>query len=95
MAAENCILDYKMQQYRLFKAMGASYMMLWTGRNIAQFMADVRQVHAIQNTSPKHSLSSTFSQRDAAHADIPSADIQPRKRSALQGFSDMPTGIPL
>ncbi len=46
MAAGNCILDYKMQQYRLFKAMGASYMMLWTGRNIAQFMADVRQVHA-------------------------------------------------
>ena len=57
MAAENCILDYKMQQYRLFKAMGASYMMLWTGRNIAQFMADVRQVHTIQNTSHKHTLS--------------------------------------
>ena len=57
MAAENCILDYKMQQYRLFKALGASYMMLWTGRNIAQFMADVRQVHTIQNTSPKHTLS--------------------------------------
>eukprot|EP01045_Picozoa_sp_COSAG04_P028006 COSAG04_NODE_4238_length_2213_cov_1.321665_2_plen_89_part_00 len=60
MAAENCILDYKMQQYRLFKAMGASYMMLWTGRNIAQFMADVRQVHAHQKASPKHTLSKAF-----------------------------------
>ena len=60
-AAENCILDYKMQQYRLFKAMGASYMMLWTGRNIAQFMADVRQVHTHPKyVSQTHSLKKAF-----------------------------------
>eukprot|EP01047_Picozoa_sp_COSAG01_P052536 COSAG01_NODE_5534_length_4201_cov_48.592150_1_plen_312_part_00 len=38
---ERCILDYKMQQYRLFKALGASYLMLWTGRNITDFLETV------------------------------------------------------
>ena len=40
---ENCIMDYKMQQYRLFKALGASYLMLWTGRNIQQFLRKVME----------------------------------------------------
>lgn len=47
--AENCIMDYKMQQYRLFKALGASYLMLWTGRNIAQFLQTVMEGVAAGN----------------------------------------------
>ena len=40
-SGENAIIDYKMQQYRLFKALGAAYLMLWTGKNIRETLANV------------------------------------------------------
>ena len=32
-----------MYRYRLFKALGASYLMLWTGRNIQTFLRKVME----------------------------------------------------
>lgn len=39
---ENAIIDYKMQQYRLFKALGVAYMFLWNGRYIGDYLIRVR-----------------------------------------------------
>jgi acyl-CoA oxidase len=50
-SGENCIMDYKMQQYRLFKALGASYLMTWTGRNIAEFLKKV--VDGVEEGGPE------------------------------------------
>lgn len=33
-SGEHLVMDYKVQQHRLFKCLGASFLMLWTGRNV-------------------------------------------------------------
>ena len=38
---ENAIIEYRVQQYRLFKALGVSYLMLWTGRSVADYLKRV------------------------------------------------------
>lgn len=40
---ENQILNYKMQQYRLFKALSLGYMFLWNGRYIADYLGRVQK----------------------------------------------------
>lgn len=44
---ENVILDYKFQQYRVFKALGLGYLFLWSGRSIRDYLK--RVVDAISN----------------------------------------------
>ncbi len=38
---ENQVLNYKMQQYRLFKALALSYMFLWNARFISDYLGRV------------------------------------------------------
>jgi len=40
-SGENPIMDYKIQQYRIFKALGLSYLCTWTGRVVADFIKRV------------------------------------------------------
>jgi len=40
---ENAVLDYKMQQYRVFKALSLSYMFLWNGRYVGEYLHRVQE----------------------------------------------------
>lgn len=40
---ENPVLNYKMQQYRLFKALSLSYMFMWNGRYVADYLGRVQK----------------------------------------------------
>jgi len=40
-------------RYRLFKALGASYLMLWTGRNIQQFLRNVMEGQCVRVRTKK------------------------------------------
>ena len=39
----NAVILCTLYRYRLFKALGASYLMLWTGRNIQTFLRKVME----------------------------------------------------
>lgn len=39
---ENCVMDYKMQQYRLFKAVALAYGFFWNARYIADYLKRVQ-----------------------------------------------------
>merc|ERR1719188_584870 len=38
---EHVIMDYKIQQYRLFRALGLSILFFWTGRAVSDFLRRV------------------------------------------------------
>ena len=48
---ENAIIDYKFQQYRLFKALGTGYLFMWSGRGIRDYLK--RVVDAISGGDDK------------------------------------------
>lgn len=50
-SGENAIIDYKYQQYRLFKALGTGYLFMWSGRGIRDYLK--RVVDAISGGDDK------------------------------------------
>lgn len=40
---ENAVLNYKMQQYRLFKALSLAYVFYWNGRFIGQYLGKIQK----------------------------------------------------
>ena len=62
---ENCVLDYKMQQYRLFKALALSYGIFWNARYIKDYLDKVQE--AIQSKAP-HAKAFSTTERAAESA---------------------------
>jgi len=60
---ENLVMDYKVQQHRLFKCLGASFLMLWTGRNVIDHLT--RLIGAVDGGDLK-----AADELPALHADV-------------------------
>mmetsp|Transcript_109874 Transcript_109874/g.309888 ORF Transcript_109874/g.309888 Transcript_109874/m.309888 type:complete len:725 (+) Transcript_109874:77-2251(+) len=58
---ENAIIDYKVQQYRTFKAMATAYCFLWSSRYVERYLARIQDTVTMGSEQ----------ERDAAAAELP------------------------
>lgn len=58
---EHCVIEYKMQQYRTFKAMATAYCFLWSAKYVQGFLQRIE----------KTVVNGTEEERDAAAAELP------------------------